>query len=56
MVNWPREVVNTEWHVSWHDGDSVDVKLQLLSIDADVLSVNTISFVNVRKVNFRNIR
>jgi len=41
IVGWLRETVDAECRVLWHDGDSVDVKLQTLTTEADIFVVLT---------------
>jgi len=41
VVGWPRETVDGECRTIWHDGDSVDAKLQTLTTEADIFVVLT---------------
>jgi len=41
IVGWPREAVDAECRILWHDGDSVDVQLKTLTTEADIFVVLT---------------
>lgn len=41
VVGWPRETIEEEYTVIWHDGDTVDVKLQAMAKKADIYVVLT---------------
>ena len=41
IVGWPKESLEDECRVIWHDGDGVDVKLQELAREADIFVVLT---------------